>query len=80
VQLPGQVDGGSQNAALAHAGQRQAFPRNASGTRSSASWLITTPVHQHSTEKSPALAGAHWFGLPHKGHAWFGKGFTGFPA
>jgi len=78
--LPGHVDAGPEIAPRAHSGQRHAFPRNASGTRSSTSGLITTPVHQHATAKSPALAGAHWFGFPQRGHTWFGKGFTGCPA
>jgi len=56
------------------------LPRNGSGTRSSASWLITTRVHQHSAAKSPACAGAHPFGCPHSGQVWFGKGFIGNPA
>jgi hypothetical protein len=39
-----------------------------SGIRASAATLIFALVHQHSISSVPAIARAHSFGFPHKGH------------
>jgi len=33
-------------------------------------------LHQHSTSKVPARAGAHWFAPPHKGQVDWGSGVS----
>jgi hypothetical protein len=45
-------------AQVAHFGHKHALRRKSSGTRSSAAWFITTLLHQQSTERWPAFAGA----------------------
>lgn len=58
----------------AQRGHRQALFTASGAMRASASALMATLLHQHSTSKLPVSAGVHWLAPPHSGQVRLGSG------